>query len=152
MKTAYIFILLLFFSGCSSKNAFYYFNMSEHQELSAQSFKRIKLIDNEEVLGTFSSIYLNEVYPKRYNKNEYFLIHLYLKDFQKDYNITLNSHNSLRVKELEHNNRFSSLTRQKGKWSRYYLVSFEETDDLLSLELYINNSKSASISYIKNKQ
>jgi hypothetical protein len=126
--------------------------MSEHQELSAQSFKRVKLTQDSRVFGTFSSIYLNEVYPKRYNKNEYFLVYVYFKDFQQEYNVKLNSQDSLKIKELKPDNRFSNLTREKSKWSKYYLVSFEKTGGLLNLELYINNSKSASVAYIKNKQ
>jgi len=152
MKTIYIFLIIIFFSGCSNKNAFVFFDMDEHQELSAQSFKRVKLLSEDSVLGTFSSIYLNEVYPNRYNKNEYFIVYVYLKDSSMPYTIELNSKESVKLKELNHDNRFSDLIREKSKWSRYYLVSFEEVKgDMLNLELYVNGSKLANVSYFKNK-
>lgn len=152
MKTAYIFLILLFMSGCSSKNAFYYFDLSKEQQLSAQSFKRVKLLKNDDVIGTFSSVYLNEVYPDRFNKNEYFLVYVYMKDESKKYEIKLDSQKSLKIKELDYNNRFSKLIREKNKWVKYYLVSFEEQDNFLNLELYLDSSKLASVEYIKNKQ
>ncbi len=154
MKTIYIFLILFFMSGCSTgKNAFSVFDMNEHQELSAQSFKRVKLVDGDNVLGTFSSIYLNEVYPDRYNKSEYFIVYIYLKDSSKTYEIRLNSNKNIKIKELNRDNRFSDLIREKSKWSRYYLISFEEVEgDTLDLELYIDNSNLANVSYNKNKQ
>lgn len=152
MKTVYIFLILLFISGCSSKNAFSDFNMSKHEQLSAQSFKRIKLMDKEDVIGTFSAIYLNEVYASRYNKNEYFFVYVYLKDSEAKYEIKLDSKDSLKIKELYHDNRFSNLINEKNNWNRYYLVSFEEAGDSIELQLYIENSKKASIKYQKDTE
>jgi len=151
MKTIYILLILLFINGCSSKNAFSHFDLSKEQQLSSQSFKRVKLTSGDKVIGIFSSIYLNEVYPQRFNKNEYFLIYMYTEDSQLKYNFKLNSNKFLKIKELEHYNRFSSLIRESSKWSRYYLVSFEEQEDKLNLELFKNNSKLALVRYQKNK-
>ncbi|MCW8837558.1 MAG: hypothetical protein OQJ77_01580 [Thiovulaceae bacterium] len=152
MKTVYILLFFLFISGCSSKNAFYNFDMDKHQQLSAQSFKRIKLTNGEEVIGTFSSIYLNEVYPDRYNNNEYFFVYVYLKDSTKKYNIKLNSNDSLKIKELYYDNRFSRLISERSKWNRYYLISYEKVEDLLNLQLFVDKSALASIKYQKNTQ
>ena len=153
MKSIYIFLIFIFiFNGCSRKNAFSNFDMDMHQQLSAQSFKRVKLINAQNIIGTFSAIYLNEIYPQRYNKSEYFLVSVYLKDSEKDYAIKLNSKEPLKIKELYHENRFSRLIKEKSKWSRYYLVSFEETGDSVNIELYIERLKKASIGYQKNTQ
>jgi hypothetical protein len=152
MKTIYILLILLFISGCSNKNAFSYFDLSEEQELSAQSFTRVKLTSGEKVIGTFSTIYLNEVYPDRFNKNEYFVVYIYMKDSVQNFSIKLNSHSYMKIKELSYDNRFSKLTREKSMWSKYYLVSFEEQGVNLNLELYSDNSKLASVAYKKNKQ
>jgi hypothetical protein len=151
MKTIYILLILLFMAGCADKNAFSHFDLSKEQELSAQSFNRIKITDNESVIGTFSSIYLNEIYPKRFNGDEYFLVYVYMKDPESKYTFKLNSKNYLKIKKLEHYNRFTKLIRQSSRWSKYYLVSFEEHEGRLNLELHSDNSKLASISYIKNK-
>ncbi|WP_373070968.1 hypothetical protein [Sulfurimonas sp.] len=152
MKTIYILLILLFISGCSSQNAFTYFDLNKEQQLSAQSFKRVKLSEGEKVIGTFSTIYLNEVYPNRFNKNEYFVVYIYMKDSIEDFDLKLNSHGYMKIKELNYDNRFSTLTREKSEWSKYYLVSFEEQGNQLNLDLYINNSKLASIGYKKNQQ
>jgi len=152
MKTIYIFLILLFISGCSTKNAFSNFNMDNYQELSAQSFNRVKIVKNDKIIGTFSAIYLNEVYLQRFNKSEYFFVYVYLKDSEQEYEIKLNSKESLKIKELYYDNRFSNLINEKSKWNRYYLVSFDEIGDVLNLELFSNSSKLASINYQKNTQ
>jgi len=152
MKTLYISLLFLIFSGCSGKNAFSNFDMDAHQQLSAQSFKRVKLMQGEEVIGTFSSIYLNEVYPKRYNKNEYFFVYVYFKDLEQNYTLKLNAKENIKIKELYYENRFSNLVDQRSKWNRYYLVSFEEAGDNLNLNLFTQKKKIASIKYQKDTQ
>ncbi len=151
MKTIYILSILFIISGCSSKNAFSNFELSKAQELSLQSFKRVKLISNDQVVGTFSSIYLNEVYPQRFNQSEYFLIYVYMKDSEVDYKFKLNSKQLLKIKELEHYNRFTPLTRESSKWSRYYLVSFEQQGNSLNLELHSGSSKLSTINYKKSE-
>jgi hypothetical protein len=143
--------MIFFLGACSSKNAFYYFDMDEAQQLSAQSFKRVKLMDSQELSGTFSSIYLNEVYPDRFNGDEYFLVYVYFKDEPEHYEVKLNGKSGIKIKELDYKNRFSNISREMSKWSKYYLVSFEEQESALSLELYMNNSKKASVRYVKNK-
>ena len=60
--------------------------------------------------------------------------------------------NNLKIKELHYDNRFSRLVKDKSKWNRYYLVSFQKTGDLLNLELYVDKSKLASIKYQKNTE
>lgn len=153
MKTIYIFLILVFISGCSSKNAFTHFDMDKYEQLSAQSFKRVKLVKGEEVIGTFSSIYLNDVYPERYNKNEYFIVYIYLKNQSMEFDTKLNSNTAVKIRELNNKNRFSNIIRETSSWSKYYLISFNEAKaDILNLELYIDGSRSASISYYKNKQ
>ena len=126
--------------------------MTKEQQLSAQSFTRVKLTSGEKVIGTFSTIYLNEVYPNRFNKNEYFVVYIYMKNSIEDFRLKLNSDTYMKIKELSYDNRFSNLTREQSKWSKYYLVSFEEQGDHLNLELYVDNSKLASVSYDKNKE
>ncbi len=154
MKYIVLFLTLLILSGCSHKNAFSNFDMDPHQQLSAQYFKKIKLIKNNKIIGTFSSIYLNEIFPDKYNKNEYFYISIYLKESQnkENYVIKLNKNDPLEIKALSNDNKFSKLTNERNKWSKYYLVSFEETDKVINLTYGNDQLVLALIMYQKDEQ
>ena len=154
MKFLVLILILFILGGCSHKNAFSYFNMNLDQQLSIQNFKKIKLTKNDKIIGTFSSIYLNEIYPEKYNKHEYFFVYIYLKETQniEDYKIKLNQKDALKIKKLNHNNEFSKLVNEKNKWSTYYLVSFEEVGKSITLTFHNNQSILASIKYQKDEQ
>ena len=153
MKYLILFFTIVFLSGCSHKNAFSNFDIDIDQQLSMQHFKKIKLTKNGKIIGTFSSLYLNEIYPDRYNKNEYFFVYIYLKDSQniENYMIKLNKKIPLKIKKLNPDNKFSELTNERNKWSKYYLVSFEEMGKKLTLSFGNNQSILASIVYQKDK-
>lgn len=154
MKYLILFLTLLILSGCSHKNAFSNFEMDRDQELSIEYHKKVKLNYGDKTIGTFSSIYLNKIYPDRYNKNEYFFIYIYLKDSynMQDYKIRLNKNNPLKIKELNYDNKFSKLTNERNRWSEYYLVSFEKTGKLLNLTLGNDQSILASLKYQKDEE
>ena len=154
MKYIVLFLILLIYSGCSHKNAFSNFDMDLHQQLSIQNFKRVKLTKNDKIIGTFSAIYLNEIYPDRYNKNEYFFVYIYLKETQNidDYKIQLNKNDSIKIKKLHFNNKFSRLVNERNRWSTYYLVSFKEVGKLINLTLGNDQSVLVSIEYQKDEQ
>ena len=152
--------LLLFFSSCSHKNAFYEFEMDKNQELSTISLKRTKIIQNEKVIGAFNAIYLNEVYPDTYNGHEYFFVYIYLKDNENISNpdtinqdklsIFLNNSSPLKLKELDSQNRFYRLSSSKNDWNRYYLVSFAAKGKRLTLRLENDPSFSVELKYQKD--
>ena len=151
----------LLFLGCANKNAFDKFNMQPDQELSAASLQNAKIKSGENVAGVVSVIYLNEVYPKIYNSNEYFYIYLYVKDKTQmhnpntldDVNLTvkLNGKMPVKVKELSNNNKFSHLVSVNSDWNRYYLVAFEEEEKSSSLSLVVENGQSSSDALIYQK-
>ncbi len=153
MKYLVLFFTIVFLSGCSHKNAFSNFDIDIDQQLSMQHYKKIKLTKNDKIIGTFSSLYLNEIYPDRYNKNEYFFLYIYLKESQniENYTIKLNKKTPLKIKKLNPDNKFSKLTNERNKWSKYYLVSFEETGKKLTLSFGNDQSILASIVYLKDK-
>ncbi len=73
-----IFTILILFSGCSRKDAFFGFDMEKDQELGASSLQSSKIVSKEGAIsGIFSIIYLNEVYPKSFNQNEYFFVNFW---------------------------------------------------------------------------
>jgi len=57
--------------------------MDQNQELSITSLKRIKITNNNKIVGAFNAIYLNKVYPDIYNGNEYFFVYVYLNKIEK---------------------------------------------------------------------
>lgn len=161
----YFFYLMAFsflFSACSSTNAFSNFKMSKKQELSESSLQNSKIKLGKKVDGIISAVYLNEVYPESYNQNEYFYIYIYLKDdadledpnkFNKSkLKLKLNSNLPIKIEELKRENRFSDLISVQNKWNRYYLVSFAEQGNKLSLVLENGQSLSDELIYQKDEQ
>lgn len=152
---------ILLLNSCSHRNAFYEFEMDKNQEFSISSLKRVKIISNAEIIGAFNAIYLNNVYPEIYNGDEYFFIYIYLKNTEiisnpntknKDkLNIYLNNKRAIKLKKLKNDNRFYILSGSKNKWSTYYLVSFANTGDNLTLKLENDQSFSASLGYQKDQ-
>jgi len=153
MKYLVLFLTLLILSGCTHKNAFSNFDMDLDQQLSLQYHKKIKLTKNNQTLGTFSAIYLNEIYPNKYNENEYFYVYIYLKESKniEDIKMLLNKKSPLKIEKLNHDNKFSKLTNERNKWSTYYLVSFVKEGTTLNLTLGNDQSILASIMYQKDE-
>jgi len=154
--------LILIFSGCSHKNAFSNFEMTQKQELSASSLQNSKVKVGERVDGIFSAIYLNEVYPESFNQNEYFYIFYYLKENEKlekpsslneaKLKLKLNGSLPIKVRELERENQFSNLIEVQNRWTQYYLVSFAKQDNNLSLVFENGQSSSDVLIYQKDEQ
>jgi hypothetical protein len=155
---------LLFLSGCSHQNAFTKFELSGDQEAAMASLQSSKIQYSDKVAGVVSVIYLNEVYPKSYNGKEYFLLYFYLKEDQKeifdptilehrDLQVQLNNTQAIKIKQLPTNNRFAHLSGTQSKWSRYYLVAFQEqSKNQLSLVLKDGKYSSNNITFRKNEE
>ncbi|MEA3331033.1 MAG: hypothetical protein U9Q29_05000 [Campylobacterota bacterium] len=153
MKSFFIILtFILLIAGCADKNAFSKFDMTTEQELSASSLQTSKVKFGEEIDGTFSAIYLNEVYPKAYYKDEYFFISLYLKEEKEELNLKLNSKSPIKIEQLSHANKFSHLIATKNEWKQYYLITFkEDKENKLSLILENGQSSSAALAYQKDE-
>jgi len=133
MKTFTIILtFLVLISGCASKNAFEGFDMSKEQELSEDALQRSKIKFGEKVNGIVSTIYLNFVSPKKYNDGEYFYVYAYVKNKNYEIGFLLNDKEPIDVTELPSRNIFTPLTSIDNKWSKYYLVKFEEQGDKLN--------------------
>ena len=153
MKSFFIILtFMILLAGCADKNAFSKFNMTTEQELSASSLQSSKVKFGEEIDGTFSAIYLNEVYPKVYYKDDYFFIYLYLKEKKEEWDLKLNSKSPIKIEQLSHANKFSHLIATKNEWNRYYLVTFKkDKENRLSLILENGQSSSAALMYQKDE-
>jgi hypothetical protein len=160
MKTFIIILTFLtLFGGCSTKNAFFGFDMDKEQELSASSLQSSKIVSKDgKISGIFSLIYLNEVYPETFNKNEHFFVFMFIKESKElydpknpkdiDMRLKLNSKLPLKVEKLPKENQFSKLVNTKNDWNQYYLVTFEQSDTI-NLTLDDNASSSRVIKYKK---
>ena len=161
MKFFLIFILFtILLTGCADKNAFSKFNMTTAQGLSESSLQSSKIKSNKQIDGVFSVIYLNEVYPNIYFKNEYFYVYFYLKNKKKMYNpnlledigltLKLNSQLPIKIKQLPPANKFSHLVTTKNEWNSYYLVAFKEQKSK-KLSIVLENGQSSSDPLIYQK-
>ncbi|NCO02104.1 MAG: hypothetical protein GW906_09770 [Epsilonproteobacteria bacterium] len=155
--------VLVMFTACATKNAFSKFEMTEQEELSISNLQSSKIMSGTVVKGVLSAVYLNEVYPNTFTKQEYFLVYLYQKEKQEMYNpnllddikltLKLNSQLPLKIKQLPHANNYSHLIGMQNDWNRYYLVAFEEsTSNSLSLSLESGQFSSVALIYQKGEQ
>ena len=145
-------IFLLFFIGCSNKNAFTQFNMNKKQELTVSNLQSSKLLTkNGDVTGIVSVVYLNEVYPSYYSEKEFFFVYMYLKKSKDtDLTLTMNGKAPLKLKKLAKVNNFTSLVNVKSDWNKYYLASFAEDGDDLNLVFENDQSSSVVLKYQKD--
>ncbi|MCK4974257.1 MAG: hypothetical protein KAR81_03310, partial [Sulfurimonas sp.] len=106
-----------------------------------------------------SVIYLNEIYPKSFNGNEYFFVYTFIKEHkemydpknpnQTDLKLKLNSKLPIKIQKLPKDNKFSHLASIKSSWNKYYLVAFEQ-EETISLLLENGQSSSAELKYQKD--
>ena len=152
MKTFLITTLfLLLINGCSTRNAFTSFNLTQNQEKSEDSILNAKIYKEDKITGVMSAVYLNRVLPQEYHTNEYFYIVLYDKHKNTDEKIEffVNEKKALSVKKLEAKNKFSNLIFSNSDWKRYYLVSFEKQGVTLKLKVKIAQHKSDNLIFKK---
>lgn len=144
---------VLLFSSCADKTAFSRFEMSNEQELAASSLQSSKIVSGENVDGVFSSIYLNEIYPERFQDEESFYLFLYLKTEKENFNITLNGKAPIKIEKLPHANEFSHLVSIENEWNNYYFVSFKkDSQSELNLQLESGPFSSAVLKYQKDQE
>ena len=125
MKTFLITItIFLLLQGCTARNAFDKFNISEDRAKSEDSILSSKIYNKEKVDGIISVVYLNNIFPDKYKNNEYFYVSLYTKEKKEPLFFYLNGKKAFMVQELNASNEFTALTSLKSKWQKYYLVDF----------------------------
>ena len=152
MKTFFIFLVFsILFAGCSNKNAFSRFNMSETQELGADSILNSKIKMGEETNGIVSVVYLNKVSPQTYKQDEYFYVYSYLKDKNATPSFFLNKQEATSVEELPSSNQFTHLTSIDTKWNKYYLIRFAKQGDILKFVLESGQSSSDPLVFEKDE-
>ena len=153
----------LLFSGCTASNAFSRFHFTNVKEYATSSLRTSKIYHNNDVIGVLSTIYLNEVDPKKYNGMEYFYIAVYTKNKDTLYDpnsenesamiLKLNNMSPVKIKKLDQKNEFEGLITLDNNWTSYYLAAFNKSQsDNLSLTLQDGKFGSLPLIYQKNEQ
>lgn len=148
-NTLSVLIISLVLFGCSSKNAFDHFSLTEKQESYENSIQSSKIYKDEITDGVVNVVYLNKVYPKLYQHAEYFYIYLYTKDEASQLSFELNCVDPLMVEELNSTNEFTHLSLSHADWQRHYIVGFKEQDDML--KMFVKNGQFSSDAIIFEK-
>jgi hypothetical protein len=152
MKTFFVFLVFaILFTGCANKNAFSRFNMSEKQELGADSISNSKIKMGDKTRGVLSAAYLNKVFPETYGEDEYFYAYCYLKDKKATPYFTLNGQKAISIQELPASNQFTHLTSVDAKWNKYYLIRFAKQGDILKFSLESGQSSSGLLVFEKDE-
>jgi len=131
----YVFLaIILFFSGCSIKNAL---NHDPLYEKTIKYTQRGQVINSLETKAMIDAVYLNPVYKDKF-QNPTFLIGVY-NDFgntvnNTEFNLTLNSQKPVKI-----SSEIPSFIMYKdmpfyNEWVNYYIVEFNQTQKPYVLE------------------
>ena len=131
---------LVTFLGCTHKNAFDRFDMTQERERSEESIQSSKVMNKESAYGVVTAVHLNKAYPELYKDAEYFYIYLNIDGDDKESVFELNGSKSMLVEELNNTNEFTKITHFDAEWKRYYLVGFKKEEGKLNLSLKYDNT------------
>ncbi len=153
-------ITVVFISGCSQTSAFDFFKMDDDYEKAIDNLQTGTIVSSFETKAILSTIYLNHVYPEKYNDNEYFFVSIYLREDirlyfksgmnNKKYKFTLNGEQPIEGIELKTDDELRLSMPISNEWNRYYLVKFP-TQHINELNLILENDKLYSIELIYQK-
>jgi hypothetical protein len=151
---------VVFISGCSRTSAFDFFKMDDDYEKAIDNLQTGTIVSSFETKAILSTIYLNHVYPEKYNDSEYFFVSIYLREDirlyfksgmnNKKYKFTLNGEQPLEGKELKTDDELRLSMPISNEWNRYYLVKFP-IQHINELNLILENDKLDSIELIYQK-
>ena len=144
-----IFIILIFFSGCSNKGAFKYFKSDPLYEKSLEYTKVGQIISDFETKAIINATYLNSADPKKWDNNyQNFLIGIYIFDDSDDekkqfihnpnYKLSLNKKAPYKIKELKKTSYLYGHIPLFNSHAKYYIISFKK-DENSTLNLTYEN-------------
>ena len=148
-----IFALALF-TGCSNTTAFDFFKKDAAYEKAIDNLQTGTIVKSFETEVILSTIYLNRVYPEKYNDGEYFFVAIYLRDDvrlyfksglnNKKYTFTCNGRKPQETKMLQKDDELRLLMPITNEWNRYYLVKFKKQESK-KLTLLLENDQYGSV-------
>lgn len=146
-----IFLFSIVIIGCSSKNAFDRFHISDVQALSEDNIQRAKLKNAESIEGLIAVVHLNEVLSEYENKeSDFFYIYLHTKSTDENLTFELNGENPIGTEVLPSPNRFSYLTSSSMTWKKYFLVEFKKQENDLVLQIKSEQFSSDELLFKRN--
>jgi len=137
-------LFVLLFSACSYQNAFTKFNMSSEEELIATNSQSSKIETKNGVIGILNAVYINNTDRIYFDKEEYFLVSVYMKNEDEEYSFKLNNQEPLEVKELHDVKEFTTYIKNPKEWEKYYILSFKKSSKKLDFIL-VNKGYDSSI-------
>jgi hypothetical protein len=145
---------LLGISGCSTKTALDAFNMDSRTELAVTHLRTATVVKDSLTTAVISTVYLNRVYPERYNGDEYFFVALYRHDDAAPYDLYLNGDAApVEIRELSPDEELCVLMPIQSSWNRYYLVRYPHQEaESLTLTLGNGQSGTGALDYQKDAQ
>lgn len=138
MKVA-IFLLCLSFCGCSFYSVSFKPEVLEEKKIL--SSRKSELISNNKVNMVVVVSYLNNVNPEIYNAREYFFIEVFSEldisfiDYS-EFKIIDNA-KFLWIREIPPSE-FDDVLKVTNKWSRGFLIAFEEIDEQNKKNMELN--------------
>jgi len=157
-------IVVLLITGCAKKDAFTQFEMTSDQERGvdnafyARLTKIVKddnITSHTQVSAVTAGLYLNELYPNRYEDVEQFYIVFFAKNkaLLEYFQFKLNGHNPIKVVKLPTENEYAHLMKMNNKWSIHYLVTFQKAkSNTLHLKVKILDGSKATLVFHKTPQ
>lgn len=154
--------VLIGFSGCAEKGTFDLFKMDEAHARSVEQLRTGAIVQSLETKAVTSAIYLNPIYPEKYNDGEYFVGAVYFERDNRDvkkwdlythgYTLTLNGLAPTKIEELSESDPRRALIPVQNNWNKYYFIRFDSLPDgELALLLENNQTGKVVLNFQKGK-
>ncbi|QKF73359.1 hypothetical protein AFAEC_1194 [Aliarcobacter faecis] len=158
-KFLFLLAIPLIFVACTPKNsAFRFFDKGLEETKAVKYTKKADIVKDKEVDVIFMATYLNMVDKKLdLAKKEQFLVFTYFakeqsQDMEKNgYTIYLNQKEPILFEKIEKDDEKYKDYMLKNHWGTYYLVEFENLNNIKNFSLVLQNQESnkATLSFVK---
>jgi hypothetical protein len=156
------FMVLLLTSGCSTKGTFDMFALDEPHQKAVEQLRTGAIVKSFETKALVHTVYLNPIYPEKYNDGEYFVGAVYFERDNRDvkkwdlnahgYTLTLNGKKATYIEELKESDPRRALIPVQNNWNKYYFIRFDlQPEGALTLLLENNQTGQVVLSYQKGK-
>src|SRR5574344_1141972 len=158
-KFLFLLVISLTFVSCTPKNsAFRFFDKSLEETKAVKYTKKTDIVKDKEVDTIFMATHLNMVDPKiDKTKKEQFLVFTYFTKAQTQdiesngYKLFLNQQEPVFLEKVENNDEKYKNYMLKNHWGTYYIVEFENLNDIKNFSFVLQNEESskATLSFVK---
>jgi hypothetical protein len=140
------------FSGCAKKDAFSKFDIDYDKELGIDHAVYTKIRRGHNISGVSIMVYLNNVYPDRYDDTERFYVVMFArkKGFLNNFQFLLNGEHPIEVKLLPRDNEYAHILDYDQKWTKHYLLVYQkQKKKKLTLDIRLLDGSTATASFVK---